>query len=310
MNRDRLATLNRDNLDTPNNNNNNNRNNYNNNNYHYEKAEKTQNILNDDFENKLNYLQNELNITKDDIKKIKVLGTQLRTTVNNQKTAEMNRNLNRINSEVSEKLRNISSQLINLSAETKKKQDKNTPIRISLQKKLAKELKDTLQEFNDVKEANQKEAYQMFRRQYKIDNTYASEDEIQEAFENDSNPYFVQKLAGSQFAKSGYQESQDINAEMKKIERSIEELLNTFQDMQTMLATQNEVMISIEDNVDQADEAVTKGSKELTNAVELSKHSRKLKWIITGIIAAIILIFFMVYIYPYIPKSSSNGDTQ
>ncbi|ORX63865.1 t-SNARE [Anaeromyces robustus] len=301
MNRDRLATLNRD-LDIPNNNynyNNNNRNNYNNN---------IKPVTNDDFEKKLNYLQNELDITKSDIMKIKTLGTQIRTTVNTQKTAEINSNINRLNSEVSERLRNISSQLINLSAETKKKHDKNTSIHISMQKKLAKDLKDTLQEFNNVKEANHKEAYQMFRRQYKIDNSFATEEEIQQAFDNDSNPYFVQKLAGSQFSKSAYKESQDINAEMKKIERSIEELLNTFQDMQTMLATQNEVMVTIDENIDQADVAVTKGSKELTNAVELSKHSRKLKWIITGIIAAVIFIFFMIYIYPLIPKDDNNNN--
>jgi len=47
--------------------------------------------------------------------------------------------------------------------------------------------------------------------------------------------------------------------------------------MQNMLVTQNDVMVTIEENVDQADDAVQKGSSEMVKAIELRKSSRKVK---------------------------------
>jgi len=45
--------------------------------------------------------------------------------------------------------------------------------------------------------------------------------------------------------------------------------------MQTMLVTQNEKIITIEDTIDQAEEAVEQASNEMVKAVEKRKNSRK-----------------------------------
>jgi t-SNARE complex subunit (syntaxin) len=263
-----------------------------------QQVEVTQIIVDNDFDGKIKRLNREIDIAKDDIKRLRQLGTQLKTNVSTFKIQEIKKNMDRLNISISSRLRDVGTQILTLGSETKNRpKDKTTKIRISLQRKLANELKQTMEQYNRVKSENQKEAYSMFRHQYMITHGNASEAEIQESFEeNNGAPVFIQELAGSQQAKMAYQESENINAEMKRIEQSIEELLYTFQDMQNMLVTQNDVMVTIEENVDQADDAVQKGSSEMVKAIELRKSSRKKLWIITGIIAVILLIIG-IYLY-------------
>jgi t-SNARE complex subunit (syntaxin) len=280
-----------------------------------QQPEMTQVVVDEEFDNKIQYLQNEIDLAKSDIKQMRQLGTQLRTNVNTSKVYETNKMLDRLNLDVSSRLRDVGTQLLALGNATKaQKKDKSTPLRISFQRKLAKDLKDTLNEYNTVKEENQKEAYNMFKHQYRITNSAASEAEIQKAFEENNNePVFIKELSNTQLSKRAYQESQDRNAEMKKIEQSIEELMYTFQDMQTMLVTQNEAIIAIEDQVDEAEDAVQQASNEMVKAVEKRKSSRKVLWIIT-IIVVILLVLLFLYIYinfikPLSDTVSSAVDT-
>jgi len=277
-----------------------------------QRPEMTQVVVDEQFDSKINHLQNELDLAKQDIKQMRQLGTQLRTNVNTSKVYETNKMLDRLNMEVSSRLRDVGTQLLALGNATKsQKKDKSTPLRISFQRKIAKDLKDTLNEYNTVKEENQKEAYKMFKHQYKITNSTASESEIQKAFEENNNePVFIKELSSTQLSKRAFQESQDRNAEMKKIEQSIEELLYTFQDMQTMLVTQNEAIIAIEDQVDEAEDAVQQASNEMVKAVEKRKSSRKILWIITLIIL-VLLVLLGLYIYVNFirPVSEAVSDT-
>ena len=52
--------------------------------------------------------------------------------------------------------------------------------------------------------------------------------------------------------------------------------------MQTMLATQNETLITIENQIDQAEDAVQQASNEMVKAVEIRKRSRKVFFFFLG----------------------------
>jgi len=260
--------------------------------------EMTQVVVDEEFDSQINHLQNELDLAKSEIRKIQQLGTQIRTNVNTSKVYEIKKQIDNLNLEVSGKLNDVGTQLLALGNSTKaRKQDKTTPLRISFQRKLAKDLKDTLKNYNKIKEENEKENYKMFKHQYKITNNNATEAEIKKAFEDNNNePVFIKELSSTQLSRRAYQESQDRNAQMKRMEQSIEELLQTFQDMQTLLVTQNEAIITIEDQIDEAEDAVQQASNEMVKAVEIRKNSRKILWIIT-IIVVILLLLLGLYIY-------------
>lgn len=260
--------------------------------------EMTQIVVDEEFDSQINHLQNELNLAKSEIKKIQQLGSQKRTNVNTSKIFEINKQVNNLTLEVSDRIKNVNTQLVALRNSTnERKKDKSLRIRDSVLKKIAKDLRDTITMFNTVREENQKENYKMFKHQYKITNNNATEDEIQKAFEENNNePVFIRKLSNTQLSKRAYQEAQDANTQMKKIEQSFDELLEIFQNMQILLSTQNEAIIAIDEDIDQAEEAVEQGSKELVKATEIRKNSRKVLWIIT-IVVAILLLLLGLYIY-------------
>ncbi|ORX52563.1 hypothetical protein BCR36DRAFT_369359 [Piromyces finnis] len=91
--------------------------------------------------------------------------------------------------------------------------------------------------------------------------------------------------------------------------------------------TQNDIMVSIKENVDQVDEAVQQGSSEMTKAIKIRQSSRKKLWITTVIITILILVIgndkqsrifirdrngFLLYIYIYnnsIVRITSSNDS-
>eukprot|EP00833_Pecoramyces_ruminatium_P002512 jgi/Orpsp1_1/1176544/evm.model.c7180000058007.1 len=237
--------------------------------------EKTQILVSKEFDSQIIDLQNELEKTKDDIKNMKNLGTQLKTSgINSNRLYEINKSINELILAIVSRLRNIGMQLISLDNNIKSKpKDKNTNICIFIQRKLANDLKQTLNEFNKIKEENKYESYNMFRQQYKTRNINATEIEVQKDFERRyGSPDFVQKLDATH---QTFKESQGGNDEIKNIEQSIEELFNVFKDTQTMLITQNDTLISIEENTDNTEVKVNQGSNEMAKVIKIRKNSRK-----------------------------------
>lgn len=254
--------------------------------------EVTQIVIDNEFDNKIKHLNKELDIANDDIEQLRQLGTQWKTNVSTVKAQDINNNIERLNIAISSRLRDVVTQLLVMGNETKNNpKDNNAKIQVSLQRKLADDLKKTMEQFSKVKSENQIEAYTMFKHQYMIVHGNASEEEIQKSFEdNNGAPIFIQKLSGSQQAKMAHQESQNINSEMKRIDQSIEELLYTFQEMQNILNTQNDVLVSVEENIDQVDYTVQQGSSEMVKAVKHRKSGRKILQIVTSTIVVILII--------------------
>jgi len=100
---------------------------------------------------------------------MKQLGTELKTSINSTKFYELNKNINGLIFDITNRLQNVGTQLISLSNNIRNKpKDKNTNICISFQRKLANDLKQAIIEFSKIKEEIKNEAYNMFRYQYII----------------------------------------------------------------------------------------------------------------------------------------------
>jgi t-SNARE complex subunit (syntaxin) len=254
--------------------------------------------VDEEFDSQNNYLQNELDIANNDIKRLRQLGTNLRSNVSTSKIYETNQMLDKLNLEISDRLRNVGNQIITLNQKTKNRpKDKTTPICEAMQRKIAYNFKTTFNEYNLVKHENQNEAYKIFSHQYRITKSTATESEIQKAFEENNNePVFIKELSSTQTLRRALEESQRRNEDLKRIEKSIEELLEIFGDMQNMLNIQYDKINTIDDIVNHAEIAVDQASTELVKTVEIRKKSRKILWIIT-IIVVILLILLFIFIY-------------
>jgi len=97
---------------------------------------KAQIVVDREFDNKIKGLQKEIDRTKYDIKHMKQLGAQLKTNIDSTRFYEINKNINGLILDITNRLQNVGTQLIFLSNDTRSKpKDKNTNICISFQKK-------------------------------------------------------------------------------------------------------------------------------------------------------------------------------
>ncbi|ORX52564.1 hypothetical protein BCR36DRAFT_444512 [Piromyces finnis] len=134
-----------------------------------QKTEIVQVLVDKDFDDKIKYLQTELNYSKEDIKKLSQLQDQLMMNINSAKFSAINKHINRLKIDISSRLRDIGTQLLILSNETKNKtKDKRNNIRISLERKLANDLKHLLKSYNYLKMEHQKKIYKLFKYQYML----------------------------------------------------------------------------------------------------------------------------------------------
>jgi syntaxin 1B/2/3 len=124
------------------------------------------------------------------------------------------------------------------------------------------------------------------RRQYLIVNPDASQAEMEEALDErrNSGPIFAQKLLnGQKFAEAerALKEVEERHQQVIKLAKSIEQLQELFVDMQTMVDSQDHLVLQVSSNVDETLAVTEEASKEVTEAVRQQKRSRKVIHLIT-----------------------------
>ncbi|XP_037726801.1 syntaxin-4 [Drosophila subpulchrella] len=132
----------------------------------------------------------------------------------------------------------------------------------------------------------------------KIINSEASEQEIELLIENKTTKLFVDNfLQETEKERQVLREMMDRFNELRRLEKSIEEVHALFMRIQTLVLEQSEVIQRVEFHAQQATLYVDKGADELDQAEQHQKRARKKKIILIAIIAAILLVLLFVGIY-------------
>ena len=77
--------------------------------------------------------------------------------------------------------------------------------------------------------------------------------------------------------------------ELQKIERSISELVELFQDLDTIVVQQDPVVARVEEQTEQTNVNLDKGTTEVDKGIEHARRTRRNKWICFGIVVLIII---------------------
>ncbi|CAG8573091.1 17062_t:CDS:2, partial [Acaulospora colombiana] len=178
---------------------------------------------------------------------------------------------------------------------------------------LRKKFLETLQNYQNIEYQNRQKFRARMERQYKIVNPTASQEEIDAALDNDEGEQvFAQSLMTSTrygAAKDALREVQERHDDIKKIERTIEELANLFQEMQLMVEAQDVPIATIEEHADQVNHDMEQANVHMEKAYESAKGARRKKWYCFFILI-IILIVAAVGLYIYLkPKSSDTSSS-
>ncbi|KAJ3039626.1 Plasma membrane t-SNARE, secretory vesicle fusion [Rhizophlyctis rosea] len=183
-------------------------------------------------------------------------------------------------------------------------------VRTTQQKALAKKLMEAAQQYQQVQQQAKSAYRNQMTRQYAIARPNASREEIEEAIDSGSGQIFQQEIMTSRVGEQrrALEAVRTRHDELLRIEQSITELFELFQEMQALLEQQGETINAIETHVEETNAAVEDGSKQMTKAVASAKSARKTKrWILCIVITIIIIIAAGLAIYFLVPGLRPGG---
>ncbi|BGP14395.1 hypothetical protein JCM10213_004517 [Rhodosporidiobolus nylandii] len=190
---------------------------------------------------------------------------------------------------------------------------------------LKERFRDAIQRYSEVERDNRAKQRAKLERQVKVVNPSMTPYEISEVVkqaEGGNGSMFSQALQTngyrSQAARGALREAQNRAAELARIEQTLSELAQLFNDMAILVQSQDVAVVAIEKNAVETAGDMEKGLGEVKQAVVHARNARKYRWWCFGIILTIVAIVLIVVgvevIAPAVRDNGSNrnnaADTQ
>ncbi|KAJ1555296.1 Plasma membrane t-SNARE, secretory vesicle fusion [Nowakowskiella sp. JEL0078] len=285
--------------------------------YSYAENGQNSNDRNGDFWSQIETVNSDLDRVDQSVGEIGKLHTRLLNAVSRDETSRLQNDVDRTQDDCSRLLNRSRDTLTKLSAETKRlpPNDGETKIRKTKLARAAEKMMNIANGFQRVQENSKAKYRQRMERELRIAKPEATPQEIAMALDSNGGPIFSQQLLNSRVSnqKQSLKEVQDRHVELKKIEESIVELLKLFQEMQMLIETQDEIINTIEVQVDDTVKNVQEASTELKMAVEHKQSARKITRIIALVVTIVVLIIlvwiFIQYILPIIRGTNGSSST-
>ncbi|KAI9202356.1 t-SNARE [Polychytrium aggregatum] len=163
-------------------------------------------------------------------------------------------------------------------------------------KSLIGRIQQAARSYQLVKDRAQKDIRAQAERQYRVVRPQATQDEINRFIDNPQGNAFAQEMSGLGQQRRMLEDAQSRHSELVKIQRSIEELVRLFEEMQFLLQEQGEIITNIETHVDKAADHINNGTTEMSRAITNAQSARKTKWIIL-IVILVVLIAVALFVY-------------
>jgi len=173
---------------------------------------------------------------------------------------------------------------------------------------------EAIQNYQTVEQQYRSKYKQRMERQFKIVKPDATPDEIR-AVVNDENggQIFSQALMSSNRygeSRAAYREVQERHEDIKRIERTLGELAQLFNDMSVLVEQQDEMINVIETTAGAVEKDTEAGLGYTEKAVESARAARKKRWIcffITLILLIIIAVVVAVVVKNQIASSNKTS---
>ncbi|KAH9857074.1 t-SNARE [Lenzites betulinus] len=157
---------------------------------------------------------------------------------------------------------------------------------------------EAIQNYQTVEQQYRQKYKQRLERQYKIVKPDATPDEVKAVVDDDQGgQIFSQALMNSNRygeARSAYREVQERHADIKKIEKTLTELAQLFNDMSILVEQQDEQITAINDTVKEVEKDVETGLNYTQKAVDSARSARKKRWICFILCIVILIIIAIV----------------
>jgi len=234
-----------------------------------------------------------IDTVKSNISRIETLHQRSLTDIDESASQQTQRQLEVLVTETSALNNNLATRIKSLKAKYGRDPNKGASVG-----NLDRNFKDTLRKYQLVEKNFADRTREQMARQYRIVRPDATEEEVQSAVEDQQGQQIFSQalLSGNRRgeARSALREVQARHNEIQRIEKTIVELAQLFNDME-QLVTEQEVMV---ENIDQRGEEVVtnldKGTEELGGAVKSARSRRRKKWWCLLIVLLIIIVVIII----------------
>ncbi|KAH7107546.1 syntaxin-like protein [Auriculariales sp. MPI-PUGE-AT-0066] len=173
---------------------------------------------------------------------------------------------------------------------------------------------ESIQGYQQVEREYRTKYKQRIERQLKIVKPDATQEEVKAMAESDDVQVFQQELLNSNRlgeSRAAYREVQARHADIKKIEKTLIELAQLFQEMSIQVEQQEETINVIQNNAINIDHDVEQGFQHTVSAVQSAAGARRKRWICFGITVAVIvviIIIVLVQVHPWTLTTNNNNN--
>lgn len=160
--------------------------------------------------------------------------------------------------------------------------------------------KETIQRYQQV-EQNYRQKYRArAERQFRIVKPDATQQEIKAALDDDQNgQIFSQALLNSNRhgeAKGALREVQERHEDIKRIERTITELAQLFNEMSILVDEQDDALNVIQEQGAQVETDMSQGLQHTNKAVDSARKARKKRWICFWILVVLLIVIAAIVV--------------
>lgn len=157
---------------------------------------------------------------------------------------------------------------------------------------------EAIQSYQTVEQQHRQKYRQRLERQYKIVKPDATPEEIRAVVEDDNGgQIFSQALLNTNRygeSKAAYREVQERHKDIQKIERTLAELAQLFNDMSILVEQQDETLDVIEETAAHVEKDTEAGLGHTMKAVESARSARKKRWICFGLFILLLVIVAII----------------
>ncbi|KAK7467031.1 hypothetical protein VKT23_004093 [Stygiomarasmius scandens] len=171
---------------------------------------------------------------------------------------------------------------------------------------------EAIQNYQGVEQQYRTRYKQRMERQFKIVKPDASPEEVKAVVNDESGgQIFSQALLNSNRygeSRAAYREVQERHEDIKRIEKTLGELAQLFNDMSVLVEQQDETIVNIETQAATVEKDTEAGLGYTEKAVESARAARKKRWI-CFFITLIILIIVAVVVAVVVTNNTRNNSS-
>jgi len=210
-----------------------------------------------------------------------------------QEIEELTRDTNAMGTQVRNQLRELDAELgAMLAKDAEAEQQSAYKIKRNMHATLTKKFLAQMQDYSDAQTSYKRRVEETARRQFRIVKPDATPEEVEKVLADGSDSIFKDSMLActSHSARAALTHVQEKHQECQRLESSITELAQLFQDLSLLVDAQGEILDDIEYNVSLSKDKNEKGLAELVLANEYAAKARKRT-------CCLILVFVIVAVW-------------